>query len=489
MRNSGNFFNYSSVTDFLKNLKAKGNADLIMDYDGRKHIRLMKRYYTDKVTSIEFQKSNKNRVELKKAIENHFYLRCYLPKDQLKRINSKASKVVIMINGMNELEHFDFYDRIGEFFAKNEMIAILLPTPLNLNRRIEKYYKKIRLNDSPEDEKPYPTYLAMNNPDLFHLSYLRTYFELNYLVQLIRGDEVDHRNNHFYQQLIQNKNCDISLFGYSLGGLKVLGYFMNDFVLPDKINTSVKVKEEFYNNKKTKYSSCITFNSGPFLKEANTKSLDIETLNWNKIINKVSSNFDLNQKKHLIENHPEEKDLIELNEFLYYNDFYFKGDKDRISTINTRIDTIRNNYLAISAGDDPIVKYDQIQKISTSKPINQIIVAEVDHHPTIERSRWHEVLPDVQQNILTFISSCVNGHYNKKSIVEEIFKIIKKLDCFENIMADQKLLGAEALVMIRKELEGKSEDFERYYYASKAFIADFSELLIYIKRKHYKSKP
>jgi len=477
-----NFFKYSTVTHFKGENAKKLDADLIMDYDGRKHTRLMKKFYTNKIEEVRLSNECENHEELNREIEKDFYIRCYFPKKQLETINGKASNIVIMINGMNELDRYDFYDRIGEYFAENNIVSILLPTPLNLNRRIESDWieieKKKKENKSPDSFPTNRTYSG--NLELFHVSYLKTYYELEYLQKLIRGVR-DERNNHFYENLF-NKNCNISLFGYSLGGLKALGYFLYEFKSLDTTNLDLEVKplEQYIAENNQKYNSCITFNSGPFLKEVKTETLKINSDNWEYLINGVNKIFYTKQRENLKTNHPELCDLIDISGFLYYG----KKDESFDEVISEKISSIINNYLAITAGDDPIVPKDQIQKISPDKPINQIILSEVDHHPGMERSRWHEVLPSVQSNILTFINSCKESHFNRTIVEREIHKILKELPMYDTILKEDMVLAVKHLVTIRSNLRKKElKKFNHYYYVSKAFIPSFDNLLERIRKK------
>src|SRR6185312_1458022 len=127
-----NFFNKSTVTSFLKEFDGKMEDSLCVDYDGRTYIRMMKLFQQNTKTTFRYPHGIPQ--NLQNEIKKDFHLRCYLPKDRIATVGGKIKKVVIMINGMNELDHFHLYDQLGEFFANNNMAAILLPTPLHLNR-------------------------------------------------------------------------------------------------------------------------------------------------------------------------------------------------------------------------------------------------------------------------------------------------------------------------------------------------------------------
>ena len=450
------FFKFSSVDHFNKENELKLSFDLIMDYDGRKHTRFMKKLYVDKIPEVKISDNCCDSKELNSYLNQDFFVRYYVPKKQLEIINYKASNVVIMFNGMNELNRFDFYDRIGEFFANHNIVSILLPTPFNLNRRIESDWQDMKNSAKNGDLiSKYPTDRASNNQEIFHASYLRSYYELDYLQSLIRGKESDVRDNNFYENIFDFDNCRISLFGYSLGGLKALGYFLKDFKPFNGINgkESIKEIEQYYSEKSQKFSCCITFNSGPILKEVETSTLKISKKKWEILIANIYKIFYEEQKSNLLESHPELTDLVDISEFLYHGDEEELGAK-----IQEKISLITKNYLAITAGEDPIVSKYQIQKISPEKSVNQIILSEVDHHPSMERSRWHEVLPSVQNNILDFINSCSNGRFNRTIIEIEMERILSNIDGFEKILDDDKTLAVYHLEKIRSVLKETNVD-------------------------------
>lgn len=449
------FYDKSTVDYFFKVNKEKLGADLIMDYDGRRYTRVMKKYYVDKIKSVQLSDKCERHIELNNAIESDFYLRVYIPKIKLEAKNFSKEKVVILINGMNELNFYNFYDKIGEFFAENGITTILLPTPLNLNRR---------LNYSGKDSET-PTHIAANgNEELFFASFLRTYYELSNLINLVRKISFDPRDNGFYKHVFDNK-CSISLLGYSLGGLKSLAYF------------TYLYKKDEQNVFKT-ITSCITFNSGPNLYQAKTASLKIKESRWSEILNKVNKQFDQFQKHDVLDFDCELQDLVKYYEYLYF------GETKKWDNLQSHFASITTAYLAISAGKDPIVGKHEIQGISPQEPLNQIILAGVDHHPGMDNSDWHLVLPRVQANILTFMEKCTIEYYNLKTIRSNLKKILELNSILEKVLEENEILAIHHIKHIRQTLKGQDlEDFNKYYYHLKAFIPSFDSFLDYFRKK------
>lgn len=316
MKNMESFNRLSKVDYYYsENLK----SSLLPDYDGLSYVRLMKKFVPPPVEfefSIPEFKIGKcpslinftgkthaeDTINLNKEINKPFYIRCYLPNNNITRKTDiiegevdrgekRANRVVIMFNGLNELDHFDLYDILGEFFANNGMSAILLPTPFHLNRRV---YRRVTHNDTGKEsivkvslielaslEEQTENGTSKVNGDLFYHSFLKGYSELDELIKRIRGTS-DYKcdpahteiEKLFYETYFNNEyeTNEIVLFGYSLGGLKAVSYFLKE---PEK------------------YRCCISFNSGANLLDSNVDGLKIKDNVWKKALRdarlKVSS--------------------------------------------------------------------------------------------------------------------------------------------------------------------------------------------------------
>jgi pimeloyl-ACP methyl ester carboxylesterase len=525
-------FNKLSKVDNYYSRKTKEN--LLPDYDGLSYVRLMKLFEPQKVdfrftfpkvhiTDCPSFKQYKSRIEndeiidLNEEMNKPFHLRCYIPKDNItrksevseketKRNERKTHRVVIMFNGLNEIEHFDLYDLLGEYFTSNGMSAILLPTPTHLNRRV---YREVTDKETGEKitAKFMPTEFArvkdesnkkniIRNGDVFYYSFLKSFGELRELVARIKGNydygtmpnaELE---KTFYETYFNHpgQSLEVVLFGYSLGGLRALSYFLHN---PED------------------YRCCISFNSGANLLDSHTAELKIPEDDWFEMLNAVQLKVDNHNSRQMEHNEKEifckGKDRVsdeEVDEVVRlrkeFLTFYF-GEGD--GTVKENVSININRYLAIMGGADRIVNIDQMKNMAPKKKhIHQVIVAGVDHHPTKDPN-WYNVLPRIEKNIVDFIETCDEEHWTKERVVQEMTNIVKGIDYFETLkvkITNEKLKYNPNLEFDFNDLYSLLADIEKckgmdyknrfikFYYISKAYYPSFEELIIKINKEWYK---
>jgi hypothetical protein len=507
-----NFFNNSYVKEFI--LKNSSNLDdsLIIDYDGRTYLRVMKFFTQNDLTFLAYNCSN----DIHTAANKGFYLRVYLPKNIIGTVGGKIEKTVIMLNGMNELDHFHLYDIIGEYFANNGIAAILLPTPLHLNRRVSMDYEFHSPNDPIK-----PTVLAKEGKcDLFYLNYIKSYLELKYLIEKIQGingavtdDEVDDFN--FYKHYFNGKATEITLLGYSLGGLKTLGYFLKDFKAPEKIDYTKKITVQQFEgignfmdkHKQQQLHCCITINSGPNLLgiTASEEIMGMKPDEWLPLMKDVAKKLNKEKQLHkLIKRKIAKKEIDELIncfKYLYFNKSE-ASSLDANEYAQPKLEAALDNYLAISGGADKLVDTSAIQSMikrqkETDDPlsINQIIIAKGDHHPSRDVSYWHEMLPSVERSMLDFINSCGEKHYTKKVILDVLEDLISQsTSCLHVLDKCQKKFHRTDFDILLKGYRGNKklrQLLTKYYFISKAFYPNFPDVINKIRPniidKHLKS--
>ncbi len=211
-----------------------------------------------------------------------FYLRFYFPKTQMTTLNSRANHLIIMFNGLNELDrtsHFEVYDRLGASFASRGISSVLFPTPFHLNRVAT--LKEDRKLDKKGNKRPrikIPSQELVKNPFCLYVNFLQTLNEFilfkSFLSHKFREDNIENlsgyyeltkENRHFYEQHLDQKNLKISLLGYSLGGLKALTCFR-------------------HNSKHI--NSCILLNSGATVDKINLKGF-INESHWKSVIESI----------------------------------------------------------------------------------------------------------------------------------------------------------------------------------------------------------
>lgn len=480
------FFKNSTVSYFIQKNKDRLDENILIDYDARSYIRLMKLFETENTeATISFPENKVDQISLNESMNYHFHLRFYLPKNIISTVGKKINRIVIMFNGMNELEYFDFFDMIGEYFANNNVAAVLLPTPLNLNRRIKEDFNKRKILNSK-----FPTIRAKEgNELLFFYSLVKTHKELNFLIKKIKGQtsiEDKEKEFGFYENYFAGKNTEITLLGYSLGGLKALTYFMLDF---DPLKTEdrdhyKKIEKYLHDWKKQKFVSCITFNSAANLLEAyDERFFGMSYEDWEKLL--MSSERELkNRESELIKSFNIPKDLIRIFRFLY-----FGSDDDEILLYGKqKIVDILDHYLAVSGGSDKIVSMEQMKRFShggkksTSgnkkeweKWFNHIIAAGGDHFPGMEVAEWHELLPRIERAILDFMDGCTVRHYKKSKIRKNLINLVNKSRYTYNKKDDFSTTHFKNILDGLKKGNDK-KDFKKYYYLSKAFYPNFKEV-------------
>jgi hypothetical protein len=154
-----------------------------------------------------------------------FHLRFYIPRELLLDAKKKADRVVIMINGLNEVAHYHLYDELGARLAARGVMAVLLPLPDHLNRHPR--YRKAEPTAAQLCESPSTT--LMKEPNMLFARYEQFGQELRCLLDHLKGRDCKDQTGacEFYRELI-SPNARVSLLGYSLGAAMALCSFLNN---------------------------------------------------------------------------------------------------------------------------------------------------------------------------------------------------------------------------------------------------------------------
>ncbi len=384
------------LSEFEKKPSSIKNADFLMQINLEIE-ESARKYLSDKIKNVE-------EVDIVNKLDKGFHLRFYLPKQIISTIDQKIDEVVILLNGMNELDYFHFYDMIGEFFAEKNIAAILLPTPMNLNRRIKEdnEFNTLVKSIGYKDYIVTPAHRAMcNNEMIYYFSFLKSFQELDLLIDKIKFDyniepqnftneskafaENERKNDfEFYRQFFGGSNTKISVLGYSLGGLRALSFFLkkfkpikDDLLLGDL--TLVKRISDFLAENQS-ISNCITFNSAPDLTRVNLDEIKIDRSDWIKSLatfyfKLAKYQNDLKSKPNLasIDSEiPTENDdlgLLELIKFFYLRglETYKANDKHEEKKITDKLILSLDNYLAINGGQDSIMNISLVQEMLGNK--------------------------------------------------------------------------------------------------------------------------
>ena len=97
------FFEHSRRRDY------DSSQNTLFDYAGTHHIRILKRFeapseHASAPIAAKLLEPERNRT---------FHLRFYIPKSALISKEEKIRDVVIMFNGLDEIDRFDLYDVLG----------------------------------------------------------------------------------------------------------------------------------------------------------------------------------------------------------------------------------------------------------------------------------------------------------------------------------------------------------------------------------------
>lgn len=456
-----------SLTPHLRQ-KEDTTENIITDRDSLSHIRIMKKFISPPISA-------ERRVidKWEEDGQNEFYLRFYLPKKKIshKDKNKRIDHLIIMFNGLDEILGYDLYDVLGAQFAEQGYASVLLPTPYHLNRRI----LNVEETEKKGKTRYYkPTDIAQGkNADLFFYNFKKSIKELAHLIGIVGKNETE--DYGFYNTYFSDKT-KITLFGYSLGGLRVLTSYL---LLGGNHNIH----------------SCITFNTGPDLTRAKVKTINVDEEVWNETLR-------------ILEEKVKER-ILNVGENKEFNDFFkwlYLGGIDE--GLTNRLKLHSNNCLSIQSGGDTTVNVDSHNHISDPKHgLHRLIVAGVDHNPT-EDVKWENWLIKISANIIHFIKGSDEDHYSRKGLEKEILEILQHTEYYKHLKNQCKNLDKKLAVEFIESLDFSIEDFDsichqlknnitdsnsdnttikfiELYYISKTFYPKFTELIAVIMYTKY----
>jgi predicted esterase len=399
----------------------------LFDYAGTHHVRILKRFeapsnYPEGSTSARLLEPERNRI---------FHLRFYLPKAALISKDEKIRDIVIMFNGLDEVDRFDLYDLLGQQFAEQGVAAVLLPTPHHLNRHTPR-----------GGLKPVPPHEELfRHPLLIYYNYKQSMLESELLIEKLRHQCVNDEDFHFYEAVF-DPNLRISILGFSLGGLRALASFLQE---------------------PAKYHTCIVFNSGVELALLNTEFLGITKAQWKDFLDKLNQkvedkNDELEQQKHW---------KCFSGVFLGGLPFWLKE----------RLKKNSHKLLFILSGGDEIVppKIGNLEVAGHGLTVFKI--AGVGHVPTID-PQWSPWLVRIADVIFNFVSKTGQEIFSHQDIVGEFAKLLKGTSYYATLQRSEEEFGTDDL---RELLACLSKEewvaVLKLYYASMAYYPRFRELL------------
>ena len=143
-----------------------------------------------------------------------------LPVQTLATRDSRVEHLLVMFNGLNEImpQHSQLYDWIGSSLAPRGVATVLFPTPYHLNRTPMSPTARASLGALLK--KPTDT----RNVSAPFLNFYRTLTEMDAFFRTLRTHSYQHLG--FYNRF--DERTRISLFGFSMGGLRALATFLLD---------------------------------------------------------------------------------------------------------------------------------------------------------------------------------------------------------------------------------------------------------------------
>jgi hypothetical protein len=301
-----------------------------------------------------------------------------------------------------------------------------------------------------------PTDMAYDHPELYIYNFKRSIMEFEALIKRI--EKPDPRDCGFFENYFA-ENLEITLFGFSMGGLRALSCFLRN---PDK------------------YHSCITFNSGVNLTKINTTELNLDARSWEDTFTRVES---LVENPRFLQNQRENKEILDLFRWLHLgrNQTYLKK----------RLQDHSYRYLSIQSGADTIFEANNPMGEYVDEHghgLNRLIIAGVGHVPTMDL-KWDNWMSKVGENIVRFIQRCKETYWAHADLEKEIAELIKETQFLKDIKEAAKEderyfknfdFSFAVFKELKKQIKSNEKDpkrFEELYYISKAFYPKFSELL------------
>ena len=419
------------------------DQNTLFDYAGTHHVRILKRFvapsdHPSAPISAKLLTPERNRI---------FHLRFYIPKAALISKDERIRDVVIMFNGLDEIDRFDLYDVLGQQLAEQGIAAVLLPTPHHLNRHTPVPGLSRRL---PHDE-------LFKHPMLIYYNYKQSMLESELLIQKLRHEGIDDQDFDFYQSLF-DPGLRISILGFSLGGLRALASFVQE---------------------PSKYHTCIVFNSGVELSLLNTEVLNIKKKQWEEFLSELYQAVQENSA------------LLSTDSYWQYFSGVFLGGLP--PWLKNRLRQNSHKLLFILSGGDEIVP-SKIRNLEVAgHGLTVFKIAGVGHVPTMD-PQWSPWLNRVAEVILNFVNQTGQEVWSHQDIVVELAKALECTEHLETLSHSEDEFGTTELRELLKSMSNQQRaTVMKLYYASMAYYPRFRELLNAVvrhqKRERKKSKP
>lgn len=225
----------------------KLDVDMYKDHDSSSHVCLMKLFprcfYDGVIGSFK-----------------RFHIRFYLPKRAVANPRVKINRIVVMINGFDEVEYFTLYDQLGQKLSEHDIASVLLPLPDHLNRN-SMYRKRSRRHVRPSSD-------LFAHPEMAEKAYTQAMQELKVLVDHLHYHRCGNKQTCSFYRHLFSPETKVSLLGYSMGSLIALASYLDDPLV---------------------YNACFVLNGGMKLSDLTFPPNMIKQKKWESFVGTLSS--------------------------------------------------------------------------------------------------------------------------------------------------------------------------------------------------------
>jgi pimeloyl-ACP methyl ester carboxylesterase len=421
-----------------------------------------------------------------------FDLSFYVPLDIFNRKDATMSDVLIMVNGLNEVNyiHYAHYDRIGAHLASQDIGAILHPTPFHLNRtaylhpRFKTDYESYpRIGRFPDTTYPFalqkwpadpvaimnrlPSCSLMRQPASLFRCFEQTAGELASLARILTGDKDPSEqpaDREFFNRFFdRTHNTRVSLLGYSLGGLQALYAFLREPRL---------------------FHRCILINSGAKLQDMRTKPVRITSRQWARIV-RIVGDYATNMPREVLE-------PAMLYDILCHRPFEHTSTKQQFRKHVDRIFFVAGGADIVSPG-----RY-LSQFLPTSaagRGLNVFQISGLEHplHNSPVYDRWFPILMGMVEQFVRGSKRETSVRYDK--LIRDLRSIrigdeswathVRKHDAerLEEPYIDPRDRHLDIRRLLKHLSDRDGQEFLKWYYISKRFFEDDANLVRAVDRE------
>lgn len=426
-----NFLIYMLKLNFLKNQMSQPFAYSKIKRINRK-INII-RIHTDSEHAVIYKLFPTCNISEKISEEDYrrFHLRFYLPASKLIDKDSHINQLILMFNGLNEIEDCTLYDQFGYKFATAGISSVLFPLPDHFNR-----HSIFRYSSPTPEQCLKPFDILKRNPIEMYSKYIQYMQEIDFFLKHIWG-EVECKDEHcdFFRRFF-DKNTRISCLGYSLGGLAALANFLAN---------------------KEKYNACTILFSGIRLEDMVPDPI-IPIDEWKRFLTNLHNDF----KKAEIAN----------KYYDYFNQIFLGG---QTIILREELKEYSRKLIFILGGRDSLIPFSEISKIEDREHGLAIFkIPGVTHFLSKDPDwiKWADFIIDL---IIQYEKNAIHKYITKIEAVKKFLELDKKYNItnFSNPFDP---------IIISKIEKNDKEELRNVQYAIMAYFKSLKEFLEFTKK-------